>query len=111
MILFVGMVGFVPVMVQANEEPDYYTIPQIQGDGFVNTIPEDVDIVTTPTDDHRSYHVSSEKIKRELGFVPQHSIEEAVQDLLNAFKAGKIPDSMTDIRYYNIKTMQAIKKN
>jgi nucleoside-diphosphate-sugar epimerase len=68
---------------------------------------EDVQIVTTPTDDNRSYHVSSEKIKRELGFVPQHSIEDAVQDLVNAFNAGKIPNSMTDIRYYNIKTMQA----
>ena len=28
----------------------------------------DVEIATTPTDDLRSYHVSSEKIKRELGF-------------------------------------------
>ena len=28
-----------------------------------------VDIVVTPTDDHRSYHVSSERIRRELGFV------------------------------------------
>ena len=27
-----------------------------------------VEIVVTPTDDHRSYHVSSEKIRRELGF-------------------------------------------
>jgi hypothetical protein len=43
-----------------------------------------------------------------LGFVPQHTIEEAVQDLVHAFDAGKIPNSMTDIRYYNIKTMQAI---
>jgi nucleoside-diphosphate-sugar epimerase len=69
---------------------------------------QDVDIVTTPTDDHRSYHVSSEKIKRELGFVAQHTIEEAVQGLVKAFDTGKIPNSMTDIRYYNIKTMQAI---
>lgn len=73
-----------------------------------DVVGKDVDIVTTPTDDHRSYHVSSEKIKRELGFVPQHSIEEAVQDLVNAFDEGKIPDSMADIRYYNIKTMQSI---
>ena len=28
-----------------------------------------VDIVVTPTDDHRSYHVSSEKIRRDIGFV------------------------------------------
>lgn len=73
-----------------------------------NVVGEDVDIVTTPTDDLRSYHVSSEKIKHELGFVPQHTIEEAVRDLLNAFHAGEIPNPMTDIRYYNIKTMQAI---
>jgi len=74
-----------------------------------DVVGQGVEIVTTPTDDHRSYHVSSEKIKRELGFVPQHAIEEAVQDLVNAFDAGKIPDSMTGIRYYNIKTMQTIK--
>ncbi|MCZ7644139.1 MAG: NAD-dependent epimerase/dehydratase family protein [Planctomycetota bacterium] len=66
----------------------------------------DVEIVTTPTDDHRSYHISSEKIKRELGFAPSHSIEDAVTDLASAFKDGKIPNSMDDPRYYNIKVMQ-----
>lgn len=70
---------------------------------------EDVGIVTTPTDDNRSYHISSKKIQRELGFRPQHSTEEAVHDLVAAFKAGKIPDPMTADRYYNIKTMQALK--
>ena len=68
----------------------------------------DVSIVTTPSDDLRSYHVSSAKIRRELGFAAQHSVEDAVRDLLAAFQAGKIPDSMNDIRYYNIKTMQAL---
>ncbi len=67
-----------------------------------------IKIATTPTDDNRSYHVSSEKIRRELGFEPEHSIEEAVIDLHDAFKSGLVPDSMTDIRYYNIKTMQAL---
>lgn len=68
----------------------------------------DVSIVTTPTDDNRSYHVSSHKIKRELGFAPAHSIQDAVRDLVGAFDDGKIPNSMTDIHYYNIKTMQSI---
>jgi nucleoside-diphosphate-sugar epimerase len=71
-----------------------------------SVVGEDVEIVTTPTDDHRSYHVSSEKIKRELGFTPQHTIEDAVRDLVDAFRADKIPNPMRDIRYYNIKTMQ-----
>lgn len=67
-----------------------------------------VEIVTTKTDDLRSYHISSEKIKKELGYEPTHTIEDAVKDLCKAFKEGKIPNSMEDIRYYNIKTMQAI---
>ena len=69
---------------------------------------DDVDIVTTPTDDNRSYHVSSEKIKRELGFAATRTIEDAVRDLVDAFEAGKIPNSMTDDRYYNIKRMQRL---
>jgi len=67
---------------------------------------EQLEIVTTPSDDIRSYHISSEKIKRELGFVPKRTIEDAVRDLVAAFQADKIPNPMTDIRYYNIKTMQ-----
>ena len=68
----------------------------------------DVSIVTTPTDDNRSYHISSAKIQRELGFKAQHTVEEAVQDLVAAFGAGQIPNSMTDTRYYNIKRMQEL---
>ena len=67
-----------------------------------------LEIVTTPTDDNRSYRVSSEKIKQELGFEAKRSVEMAVADLCNAFKAGKIPNSLEDKRYFNIKTMQAI---
>jgi len=67
---------------------------------------EQLEIVTTPSDDVRSYFISSEKIKRELGFVPRRCIEDAVRDLAAAFQSGKIPNPMTDKRYYNIKTMQ-----
>ncbi len=69
---------------------------------------QNISIMTEPTDDNRSYHVSSEKIKKELGFVPEHTIEDAVQDLVDAFKAGKLPNSMTDARYFNIKVMKQI---
>lgn len=74
-----------------------------------SVVGKDIETVTTPTNDNRSYHISSEKIRRELGFVPGHTIEEAVSDLLAAFRAGKVPNPMTDPRYYNIKMMQAIK--
>ena len=69
---------------------------------------DQVQIIVTETDDNRSYHISSEKIKRELGFAPKRTIEDAVKDLVTAFKAGKVPDSLTDPKYFNIKTMQQI---
>ena len=68
----------------------------------------EIDIVTTPTNDMRSYHVSSKKIKDELGFEASHTIEEAVVDLIKAFKDGRLPNSMDDPRYFNIKTMQKV---
>jgi nucleoside-diphosphate-sugar epimerase len=72
-------------------------------------IGERVEIVVTPTDDHRSYHVSSERIRRDLGFLAGRTVENAIVDLRDAFSAGKVPNSMTDDRYYNIKRMQAVK--
>jgi nucleoside-diphosphate-sugar epimerase len=69
---------------------------------------DDVRITTSPTDDLRSYHISSEKIKRELGWVPKRTVADAVLDLLVAFRADKVTDPMTNARYYNIRTMQAL---
>jgi len=74
-----------------------------------NVVGPDIEIITTPTDDNRSYHVSSARIQRDLGFSAIRSLEDAVRDLQNAFKANLIPNSMTDDRYYNIKRMQRLK--
>ncbi|MEM1201457.1 MAG: SDR family oxidoreductase, partial [Pseudomonadota bacterium] len=68
----------------------------------------DIEIVTTPTDDIRSYHINSDKIQNELGFQISHSIEDAVRDLCEAFKAGKLPDSMSNDWYYNVKTLKKL---
>ncbi len=65
-----------------------------------------IDIVTTPSDDIRSYHINSDKVRRILGFQPKHTIEDAVRDLCQAFRDNKIPNSMTDDGYYNIRTMK-----
>jgi nucleoside-diphosphate-sugar epimerase len=73
-----------------------------------HAVGDQVKIVTTPTNDHRSYHISSEKIKKEIGFEPKHSIEEAADDLKHEFEAGHIPDSLTDPKYFNVKLMQLI---
>ncbi len=61
-----------------------------------------------PTNDNRSYHVSSEKIARELGFTPKRTIRDAVRSLIEAFEENKLPNSLEDKRYFNIKTMLAL---
>lgn len=72
------------------------------------TLGDNIVIETTPTDDIRSYQVSSRKLKEELGFEARHTIQDAVRELKRAFDAGLLPNSLEDIRYYNIKTMLAI---
>lgn len=62
--------------------------------------------VTAGTNDPRSYAVNTDKIRWVLGFAPRHSILGAIRDLVDAFKAGKVPNALTDPRYYNIKQMQ-----
>lgn len=72
-------------------------------------IGDDVTLVATPTNDMRSYHISSQKIAERLGFVPRHTIREAVEDLRDALVEGKLPNSLQDERYFNIKRMQNLK--
>jgi nucleoside-diphosphate-sugar epimerase len=66
----------------------------------------DINIVTTPSDDLRSYHINSDKIKRVLGFAPKHTIEQAVRDLCDAFRRGELKNSMSDDIYFNVRRMK-----
>ena len=76
------------------------TVQSVMGD--------DVKLVATPTNDNRSYHISSQKIADVLGFVPSHSIAEASKDIKNALEKGLLPDSLNNETYFNIKVMQSI---
>lgn len=69
---------------------------------------EDVKLVTTPTNDNRSYHISSDKIYNQLGFRANRSIKLAAEDLKKAFDSGLLPNSLTDEKYFNIKRMQSL---
>lgn len=68
----------------------------------------EIEIVTTPSDDKRSYHINSDKIARVIGFKPKYAIEDAVRDLCKAFRQGKLPSSMTDDVYFNVKRMKRL---
>lgn len=66
----------------------------------------EIPIVTTPSNDTRSYRITSDKIAAKLGFEPKRTIEDAVRDLCKAFREGKLPNSMTDERYFNVKMLK-----
>ncbi len=69
---------------------------------------DDVKIDKQETNDNRSYHISSEKIKKIINFEPNFTIEDAVKDLKYAFENQKLPGSLENSIYFNIKKMQEI---
>ena len=73
-----------------------------------NVMGKDVILDIVETNDNRSYHISSKKINRELGFVAKYNINDAVQDLKFAFEKKLLPNSLLDENYFNIKKMQSI---
>jgi nucleoside-diphosphate-sugar epimerase len=68
----------------------------------------EIEIVTTPSNDNRSYHVNSDKITRVLGFTPKRTIEDAIRDVARAFSNHLLPDSFDDDWYYNVRTMKRL---
>ena len=66
----------------------------------------EIGIVKTPSDDKRSYHINSDKIRRVLGYIPKHTIEQAVSDLCRAFKHRRFRNSMSDDIYFNVRRMK-----
>ena len=68
----------------------------------------DVKIKKLPSKDNRSYHISSEKIKNELGFFTKYNILNAVEDLKIAFEKKVLINPLTNDNYFNIKKMQSI---
>ena len=109
------------------EVPDAYIAGDIFNAGYQNhtimeiakmvkevvqqELPEkaEIPIEITPTNDNRSYHINSDKIARKIGFKAKRGIEDAVRDLCRAFRAGILPNSMADERYYNVKVLKRIR--
>lgn len=81
-------------------------VKRIVEEEFPQKAPLEVEV--TPSNDNRSYHINSDKIKRVLGFSPRLSVEDAVRSLCQAFREDKVPNSMTDDRYFNVKRIQAL---
>ena len=69
---------------------------------------QSIRIETKPIHDVRSYQVNSDKIRDVLGFVPQHTVEDAVAELCAAFVEGRLPDPLDRAEYYNVRRMKEV---
>ncbi len=70
---------------------------------------EDIKIKNIHSNDNRSYHISSKKIEKILGFKTEKTIEDAINDLKNAFISKKLINTLEDEKYFNIKRMNNLK--
>ena len=68
----------------------------------------DINIVKKNSDDLRSYHISSKKIKKVIGFEPNFTIKDGIIDLINAFKKKLLINPLENEMYFNIKRMKSI---
>jgi nucleoside-diphosphate-sugar epimerase len=68
-------------------------------------IGDDIKIKNIHSNDNRSYHISSKKIEKILGFKTEKTIEDAIIDLKNAFISKKLINTLEDEKYFNIKRM------
>lgn len=71
-------------------------------------IRKEIEIETVPTNDERSYHISSDKILKKYGFKFNFTIADAVNDLKNAFINNKLTNTFDNVNFFNVKLMQKI---
>lgn len=69
----------------------------------------EINIEMHESDDKRSYHINSDKIKTILNFQPNHSIEDAISELCSAFKNNLLPNSFDNDNYFNVKKLQNLR--
>ena len=69
---------------------------------------KEIKIIKEDSNDNRSYHINSDKIKKALDFSPKRTIEKAVEDLTEAFNKNLLKNSFDDDIYFNINRMKNI---
>lgn len=61
---------------------------------------------TTPSDDQRSYRLTSSRLAETLGITPRLTVADACAEVASAIIKGKLPDALTNPRYYNVRWMR-----
>lgn len=70
-------------------------------------VPADIEVQPS-SDDARSYHINSDKIAKVLGFRPVKTVQDAITELVAAFNDDRLPDSLSDDRFFNVKRLRRL---
>ncbi len=81
-----------------------FTVGQI-ADKVVAHIPGTVVETYDQVEDRRSYRVSFRRIREGLGFVPQYTVDDAIREVHELLRNGKVRD-FGDPVYHNVKQLQ-----
>jgi nucleoside-diphosphate-sugar epimerase len=89
-------------------------LPGIYNAGFENISIMDIarrvtqsvpaEIVVSPSNDPRSYRLSSRKLLA-TGFQPKFTVADGIREVIEAYRSGRLRD---EDRYYNIRTMKLL---
>lgn len=69
---------------------------------------EEILIEVQKSNDLRSYHINSDKIREELNFIPKYTIEDAVIEICDAFKKNSFTDALNNTKYFNVKRIKEL---
>lgn len=68
-----------------------------------------VDVFTVPSNDPRSYTISSQKIRDAIGFIPANYPRQAAMDVARTFQNGTLPwDALDRTEYNNTKRLKEL---
>ncbi|PIX59084.1 MAG: UDP-glucose 4-epimerase [Verrucomicrobia bacterium CG_4_10_14_3_um_filter_43_23] len=68
-----------------------------------------IEIITEKSNDLRSYHINSDKIRERIGFEAKNGLEVAIKGLKEAYEKNLIESGLENPKYHNIKLMQQVK--
>lgn len=66
---------------------------------------------TTPSNDNRSYRITSKKIAEKLGFTAKHTVEDAIKSLYQNFENKTVANPFENDLFYNVQVMKRIYEN
>ncbi|MBI4514419.1 MAG: NAD(P)-dependent oxidoreductase [Deltaproteobacteria bacterium] len=85
-------------------ESQNFTIGDV-AEKVVQHLPDTVVEYANGTGDRRSYRVSFERVREQLGFVPQFTVDDAIREIRTLLTNGAIAD-IDDAQFHNVKWLR-----